>query len=103
MSRVVCRIVLSEGIWENQPSKRAVREALRSAWPPRTHVGSVPPPPTLVRLGFDEPGDDEALVAEAVVDARCCHAETIRDDIVGALLASFQPEYESMVEVEVIE
>jgi hypothetical protein len=43
------------------------------------------------------------LVAEATVRPRHWHCEIVRDDIVEALLAVFQPEYESMVEVEVIE
>jgi len=57
----------------------------------------------LTRLRFEEPGEDEMLVAEATVRPRHWHCEIVRDGIGEALLAVFQPEYESMVEVEVIE
>ena len=103
MSHVVCRVGLSEGTWETEPSKRSVRDALRSIFPPPTD-GEVPPhPPMLTRLRFEEPGEDEMLVAEATMRPRHWHCEIVRDDIVEALLAAFRPEYESMVEVEVIE
>ena len=103
MSRVVCRIVLSEGTWKTPPSKHGARGLLRSIFPTPTD-GEVPPhPPMLTRLRFEEPGEDEILVAEATVRPRHRHCEIVRDDIVEALLAAFQPEYESMVEVEVIE
>lgn len=93
MSRVVCRLALSDGAWETRPSRRPLWEAVRRTASAR-----------LVRLQFEEPGEDEILVAEATMrSSRYCHAEIVRDDIVEALLASFRPEYESMVEVEVIE
>jgi hypothetical protein len=52
---------------------------------------------------FEEPNEDEALVAVAVVLTRYCHAEIIRDDIAEAVLRHFRPEYDSMVEVEVLD
>lgn len=90
MNRVVCRITLAEGVWQERPTPWAVRRVLR----PRTVRGA------MAALTFEE---GEGLVAEAVVFTRYCHAEIIRDNIVAALLKGFQPEYESMVEVEVCE
>jgi hypothetical protein len=52
---------------------------------------------------FDDPEDDEALVAVAVVLTPCCHAGSIREDIIDILLACFNPECDSMVDVEVID
>jgi hypothetical protein len=96
-------VALSEGTWETQPSKHGLRELLRSIFPPPADEDLPPSLAMLTRLKFEEPGEDAILVAEATVRPRHWHCETVRDDIVEALLASFQPEYESMVEVEVIE
>jgi hypothetical protein len=103
VSDVVCRIALSEGKWEIQPSKHGVRELLRSIFPPSEDDEVPPDSPTLTRLRFEEPEEDEILVAKATVRNCQRHNEIVRDDIIQALLAEFQPEYESMVEVEVCE
>jgi len=103
VSRAVYRIALSEGTWETKPSKRTVQQLLRSIFPPPARNEWPPYRATLARLRFEEPGEDEMLAAEAVVRLRCWHNETVRDEIIMALLGEFQPEYESMVEVEVLE
>ena len=103
MSRVVCRIVLAEGKWRTRPSGRGVRELLRTIFPRPAGEEAPSQPPMLARLRFDEPGEDEVLVAEVVVRPHHWHCEIIRDEIVEAFAACFRPEYESMIEVEVIE
>lgn len=101
MNRVVCRITLADGAWENYPTEQTVEAALELTFP---HYADTPVSrgPVLVGVECDEP-DDDALVAEVEVLTRYCHAEVIRDDIIEAMLHRFRPEYESMIEVEVLD
>ena len=59
----------------------------------------------LVRLDFIDPdGDDDVLLAfEAEFVTYWSHSEIVRDALIDALLQSFQPEYESMIEVEIVD
>ena len=99
--RVVCKATLADGAWGNYPAEETLRAALELTFP--CHADTyVRPGPVLVSVECDE-ADDEALVAEVEVLTRYCHAEIIRDDIIETLLRRFRPEYESMVEVEVLD
>ena len=103
MKQVVCRLILLDGLWGREPSEEAVRAALRSAFSSRADAWPPGDGPSLDSVEFDDPEDDEALVAVAVVLTPCCYAESIRDDIIDILLACFTPECESMVDVEVVD
>ena len=94
MNRVVCRVVLYEGCWITQPSKEDVTLALSRTFPAQGDNA-------LGRIEFAEPPEDVALEVEVAVFTRWCHSEIIRDDIIESVLYRFEPEYESMIEVEV--
>ena len=85
------------------PSKETVAAALGLAFPSHGDGWGARNRPSLASVEFEEPNEDEALVAVAVVLTRYCHAEIIRDDIAEAVLRHFRPEYDSMVEVEVLD
>jgi hypothetical protein len=103
VNQVVCRLVLSDGLWGRVPSKETVAAALGLAFPSHVDGWGARNRPSLASVEFEEPNEDEALVAVAVVLTRYCHAEIIRDDIAEAVLRHFRPEYDSMVEVEVLD
>ena len=53
---------------------------------------------------FFEPDDEETrLECRACFEAKWSHSEIIRDKLIETLSLRFQPEYDSMVEVEVID
>ena len=87
-------ITLSEGRWKRSPTPGAVREQLAHC----------------VLYGWDvvwdetEPFDPSAdAVLQLSVVCPVINGEILRDHIIGRLLCYFEPEYESMVEVEVLD
>ena len=99
MVPVVCSVRLYEGCWKGTLSQEAVTLALKRTFPEQSDNA-------LVDVEFVEPEDiqeDVALEATVTVMARWCHAEIIRDGIAESLLQRFDPEFESMIEVEVEE
>lgn len=89
MSFVACEIVLSKGRWNYPPSSQRVR---RKLW--RLFEDS------LLAVTFRDPGDDNVIEAEVSVDGwetceRAC-------DIISRAFLEWKPEYESMIEVEIL-
>lgn len=85
---------LADGSWQVKPTPAVVRDILNSAFPDGGDDSL---------LSVQE-ADGESDTAFAVtVDARWKHAEAVRDCIAEALLRRCRPEYESMVEVEVLD
>jgi hypothetical protein len=92
MDRVSCTIILYEGQWRKKPSEHALRTALK-----RAVAGDC----SLVELEFVPPSEDIAFETEVVVATEWSDEEHVRDRIIEGLLRRFEPEYESMIEVEV--
>lgn len=94
MERVACRVLLYEGKWRRKLSQKLIERTLRHAASGRGVV---------VGISFVEPASDVAFEAEMVVEADTDWGdqENVCDDIVERLLRTFDPEFESMVEVEV--
>ncbi len=90
MNRVNATIILYEGQWRKL-SKTVLRAALRRSF------GDC----SLVELEFVEPGRDVAFKIEAVVVTDWSDKEDVQDRIIRRLLERFEPEFESMIEVEV--
>ena len=87
-------ITLSEGRWKTLPSERAVRSLLaRFAFRRREIVWDDTEP-------FAP--DPDALVHFSVI-LPVVNGEILRDSLIEAILSRFQPEYESMVELEVLD
>jgi len=94
---VRCRIVLAEGEYERAATEATVRDMLR--W-----VLS----DSLCGLEFADPEEDVAVDGEAAVLLKSRFRdwgdeEALCDRIAMALAARLQPEYESMIEVEMSE
>ena len=89
---VSCAIILYEGQWGRTLSKEAVEKAVR-----RAVYGDC----SLKELRFVDPDMDVAFEIEVAVTTDWSDEEHVRDRIIERLLARFEPEYESMVEVEV--
>ena len=97
MTCVRCRIVLAEGRYERAATPVTVRDTLRwvlfdSLW----------------HLEFADPEEDVAVDGEAAVLLKSRFRdwgdeEALCDRIAMALAARLQPEYESMIEVELLE
>jgi len=98
VSEVRCRIVIAKGRYEGHaPTEASVNGVLEWVFSD-----------SLNELEFTDPDDDVALEAEVVVllksrYRRWGHDEAIRDRIVTALVDRLKPEYESQVEVEIVE
>jgi divalent metal cation (Fe/Co/Zn/Cd) transporter len=94
MERVICRVLLYEGRWGHKLSYKAIESVLR-------HMGCRHRP--LASLRFVQPDDDVAFEVEVVfhADLDWGDQENICDRIIERLLTRFEPEYESMIEVEV--
>jgi len=96
VNRFVCCVQLCDGTWGRQIAEGAVADVVESC----ANVDC-----DLVRLDFIDPdGDDDVLLAfEAEFVTYWSHSEIVRDALIDALLQSFQPEYESMIEVEIVD
>jgi hypothetical protein len=92
MSRVSCTITLYEGRWGRKLSRESLEKAVR-----RATYGDC----RLEELEFVKPDEDVAFEIKASVTTEWSDEENVRDKIIERLLARFEPEYESMVEVEV--
>jgi hypothetical protein len=97
--RFVCHIRLSAGNWGLRPTPAQIRKSVPHG---RWHDA------VLSRLSFEDPDDADVLLAfEAEFKAYWsfvgAHVEALRDELFTALLRRFQPEFESMVEVEVLD
>jgi hypothetical protein len=97
VKRVRCHIALAEGRYKRSATEAALRDVLRRVLSD-----------SLCELAFDEPKDDVAVAGEVVVlsESRLrdwADEEAVRDAIVTALLDRLQPEYESQVEVEILD
>lgn len=89
MSFVACEIALSKGCWSRYPSSARVRRELQRVFED-----------SLLAVTFRDPGNDNAIEADVGVDGwETC--ERICDIIFGAFLR-WKPEYESMIEVEIL-
>lgn len=99
MNCVRCEVRLAEGDWAETPTLAAIRDILGNCLTTRddrlVSVEEIDPVPP------DAP--DIALQVEVTVCVRWDHSEIVRDRIIEALLQHCQPEYDSMVEVEVID
>jgi len=94
MERVMCRVLLYEGCWNRKLSQKAIEKALRRA---------VSGHCVIVALEFVRPDADVAFEVEITVDADTDWGdqENVCDEIIEWLLHRFEPEFESMIEVEV--
>lgn len=94
MNRIRCQVSLYDGRWKMLPTWEAVRNVMEHCVPRKRENA----------LDYAEKmnSDSETLLQFAVVmTTRWKHSEAVRDRIVEVLLRRFQPEYESMIEVEV--
>jgi len=89
VSYAVCEVALSKGRWARCPSPGRVRKKLRRIF------GD-----SLLAVTFREPADDNLIEAEVRVNAWMTF-ERVSDIIFRAFLG-WKPEYESMVEVEIL-
>lgn len=94
MGCVRCYISMYDGNWRRPPSQKEVRSVLETAFPPHSDD-------CLVSIEFVEPEEDVRVQAEVVVSHPWYHEEVVQDKIIERLLKRFDPEYESMIEVEV--
>ena len=94
MSGTRFNITLSEGRWKTLPSERAARRLLAHFAFRRGEIvwddtePFTPDPNALVQLSVILP---------------VVNGEILRDSLIEAMLSRFQPEFESMVEVEVLD
>ena len=95
MNRFAYHVQLSQGNWGRPPTRRRVRESV-SACGNRDNG--------FCHLSFFEPaGEETRLECRVCFEAKRSHSEIIRDKLIETLSLRFQPEYDSMVEVEVID
>ncbi len=94
MSLVCCNVALSEGKWQTKPTLAAVNNILNF------YFGS-----NLEWVEVVEPDPDVMLQVEVAAHTGLGygHEEAVRDRIVLALLRRFKPEYESQVEIEIVD
>jgi len=90
IERATLRILLFDGRWERKPTRKSIERTLRVF-------------KQIVELEFPTPEEDVLFEIEVVVDADLDWGdhENVSDRITERLLRRFEPEYESMIEVEV--
>lgn len=90
------RLSLYEGNWRRKPLKQAIEELFADDYPFGSDC-------FLVGYDFVEPDEDVAVAIELTVATDWSDAEHVRDGIIEEFLDRFDPEYESMIEVETLE
>jgi hypothetical protein len=96
MNFVNCRIILYEGNWERPLSEDAIYFLMKRAFPDSGEC-------SLASLDFVKPSEDVAFEAEAGIITDWSDKENVSDRIIEKMLVRFEPEYETMIEVEVWE
>jgi hypothetical protein len=96
MKFVNCRIILYEGNWEKTLSEDAIHLLMKRTFP---ETGEC----SLDSLDFVKPDEDVAFEIEAGIVTDWSDKENVSDRIIEKVLAHFEPEYETMIEVEVWE
>lgn len=85
------RLLLYEGEWEPRLSRRRIQTVLDGLsdgdW-------------AVIDYAFVQPDEDVAFVVELWADSRWADAEHVRDAIIGEFLRHFEPEFETMIEIE---
>ncbi len=94
MNPVQCNVTLTTGRWQTTPTLAAARNILGLYFGRALQA---------VEAVESEPDVVLQLEVTAYMGWGYGHAEAVRDRIAEALLGRFQPEYESMVEMEVVE
>jgi len=94
MDRVFCKVLFFEGRWRRKLSEKSIELALRRAVSSHCWV---------VSLEFVKPDEDVAFEAQVIVDVDTDWGdrEVVRDEIIEWVLSRFEPEFESMIDVEV--
>ncbi len=94
MDSVFCRVLFFDGRWRRKLSEKSIAVTLKRAVSSHCRV---------VSLAFVKPDEDVAFEAQMVVDVNTTWGdrEVVRDEIVERVLWRFEPEFESMIEVEV--
>jgi len=95
VSRVCCEIRLAAGNWINPPTRARVRKLLN------TFIRA--PNNWVVCVEEIDSTPSDGVVLQVTVCVRWMHSEIVRDRIIEAVLRYCQPEYDSMVEVAVID
>jgi len=90
IERVTLKVLLHDGCWGRRPSEKLIAQTLHAF---KNIIGSK----------FVEPAEDVLFEVALTVDADLDwgNHENVSDRIIERLLRRFEPEYESMVEVEV--
>ena len=89
MSFVACEIVLSKGRWNYPPSPERVRRKLQQVLDE-----------SLLAVTFRDPGEDNLIEVEVHSDGwETCERIS---DILFRVFLEWNPEYESMIEVEIL-
>jgi len=94
-TRIKLRVVLYGGVWRHCPSEAAVLRRLQ------TTLGEGFERVQFVTESGTDP--DVALEAEVLVFSVHRHGEYLRDALAEDLIRHLGPEYDSMVEVEVLD
>lgn len=92
MNCIRCTIRLARGCWQTMPTFTGVSKRLRTLFACHNDC--------LLYATQQDPEPDVLLQLEVVVETRWKHSEVVRDLIAETLAGLCQPEYESMVEVE---
>jgi len=93
-------ITFYNGDWKVQPSRERITDCLTHVFRNRdaAHV-------TAIRVRLPYAHEEEGIYHVAHVDVVFgdTHNEVVRDAFYGALLSRFVPEYDSLLEIEIVE
>jgi hypothetical protein len=85
----VCVIRLDTGVWKTQPTLDKVCQLLEDHYE-RPFVE------------FVDSREDDALIVQVIIHSLWEHSEAARDEVFE-LMQTFEPEYDSMIEVELFD
>ena len=88
----ICKLILAEGNWGRKLSQEAVERTLKRYFA----YGDC----FVTKYEFLEPDEDNAFEIEVVVETDWSGDDNVQDSLIECFIRRFEPEYESMVEVE---
>jgi len=89
-----CKLTLAEGNWGRNLSEEAVERTLKRYF----SYGDC----FVIKYELLEPDEDNAFEVEVVVETDWSGGDNVQDSLTECFIRRFEPEYESMVEVELL-
>ena len=91
---IICKLILADGNWGRKLHQESVERTLKRYF---AHGDCF-----VIEYEFLEPEEDNAFEVELAVETDWSCGDNVQDSLIECFIRRFEPEFESMVEVELL-